>query len=655
MSDLLAWGVLAGLFVGLQTANAAETAGASLQVDGPQALSALQAVNLSGSSPPGAQIELRDGTGRAYARQAVTGAFAVKITCGCALGRQSAVLLSAGGVELANATFTVDAASDVQCNAGGYDELWRRLVEGVGRGRTREMDGRQVHMYETWVRDDTHVLKANKYWEPEVGSFEEHMLDIQTPDGIIYDYVVRPDVVFEQRLNGFEPRFSRIEEGKDYGYQRMPTEADLEYLLVEGIYQAWQARGDNEWMARQLPRLDKAIQYAMTDPLRWDPSHGLVMRAYTIDTWDFKYCGLDLSKLKDDQINEAYFNVHPGTPMCIMHGDNSGMYQACLQMSIMYGALGNKGKHADYEGMAENFRANTNHWCWNGRYYDHWVPVTPLPYDLGVDGTKVLSLSNPYDINRGLPDQAQAASIIREYMRIREETKDSYMAEWFSIYPWFPKPYSGTPPATYVNGGIITIVAGELAKAAFNHGFEDYGVDILGRVHALLRPQNEDAAAAGARRRRSPLPCTFRPDGTVDSGIPDAWGQAAVLSAIMEGLCGLRDNATVFRSAAVEPRWAATQATEATAIARYGASQGYVAYRFSNEPAAGRIVMTLTGSGEEFSVHVLLPHGAAATGVEFQGRPVEFSPTTIEGSAYAEFVLSGPMCGSAVVRYAAAR
>jgi hypothetical protein len=655
MGYLLALGVVAGLFMGLQLADAAGAAGPALRVEGPQAVSALDAVALAGSAPQGAALELRDAAGRTYARQAVSGEFTAKLTAGCALGDQKAVLLSAEGKELADAAFSVDATSGVQCDSGGYDDLWRRLADGIGQGRTRDLNGVQVHMYVDWVRDDTHVLKADKYWEPQVGAFQEHMLDVEGPDGVIYDYVERPAVVFEQRLNGFEPRFTRFREGDEYGYQRMPTEADLEYLLVEGVYQAWQARGEDEWMARQLPRLERAIHYVMTDPLRWDPTHGLVKRPYTIDTWDFKYCGLDMGQLRDDQINEALFNVHPGTPMCIMHGDNSGMYQACRQMSIMYHALGNKAKRANYEGMAENFRANTNAVCWNGRYYDQWVPVTPLPYDLGADGCKMLSLSNPYDINRGLPDQEQAASIIRQYMRIREETKDRYMAEWFTIYPWFPVSFSSTEPGRYMNGGITTIVAGELAKAALSHGFEDYGADILGRVHGMLRPEPQAAPAPGRGRRRSPLPCTYRPDGTVDSGIPDAWGEAAVLSAIMEGLCGLRDTATVFSSAAVEPRWAATQATEAAATARYGASKGYVAYRFASRPEAGRIVLTLTGSGEAFAVHVLLPHGTVVTAVEYEGKPVQFSPAAIEGSAYADFALSGATCGQAVISYSAAR
>ncbi len=376
MRNLLTWGLLAGAFFGLHLAEAAGAAGASLKVEGRQALNALDQVDLAGSAPEGAAVELRDGAGRAYVRRDVAGAFSVKLTAGCALGEQVAALLSAEGEELATAAFTVEAASGVQCNAGGFDELYRRLAEGIGQGRTRDINGKQVHMYLDWVRDDTHVLKADKLWEPQVGAFQEHMLDVQGPDGILYDYVRRPDIVFEHRVEVFEPRYIRYTEGDEYGYQRLPTEADLEYLLVEGVYQAWQARGDNDWMARQLPALERALHYVMNDPLRWSTRYGLVQRPYTIDTWDFKDCGHNFEELQHEQVTEANFNTHPGTPMCIMHGDNSGMYQACLQMARMYGALGNAGRKAVYEGLAENFRASTNAVCWNGRYYDQWVPVT---------------------------------------------------------------------------------------------------------------------------------------------------------------------------------------------------------------------------------------------------------------------------------------
>ena len=283
---------------------------------------------------------------------------------------------------------------------------------------------------------------------------------------MIFDYI-RPAGFAAERMEVFGPRYYWVDEEEDFRYDRLPDEADVEYLLIEGIYTSWQATGDDAWMARQLPGLEKAVEYMMGDPVRWSEKFGLVKRAYTIDTWDFKFFGFDRSHLKSGaEVQDAVFNVHDDTPMCIMHGDNSGMYQACRQMAAMFGALGNEGKRAEYDGKAEMFRANTDKHCWNGRYYDHWVPVTPLDMDQGgVDGCKVLSLSNPYDVNRGLPDHGKAAAIVRTYMDLREELKETHFAEWLSAYPCWPKGFSGIEADSYVNGGIIIIVAGELAKA----------------------------------------------------------------------------------------------------------------------------------------------------------------------------------------------
>jgi hypothetical protein len=87
-----------------------------------------------------------------------------------------------------------------------------------------------------------------------------------------------------------------------------------------------------------------------------------------------------------------------------------------------------------------------------------------------------------------------------------------------------------------MNGGVNTIVAGELAKAAFQHGYESYGADILQRIMKLVEEFKGD------------LPVSYTPDGKVDAGIPDNWGQAAVYSALIEGLAGIVDKGTQFNS-----------------------------------------------------------------------------------------------------------
>ena len=59
------------------------------------------------------------------------------------------------------------------------------------------------------------------------------------------------------------------------------------------------------------------------------------------------------------------------------------------------------GDHTAAETWAERARTlrdNLNRVCWNGRFYTHFVKLTPVTIP-GVDETQQLSLSNPMAIN----------------------------------------------------------------------------------------------------------------------------------------------------------------------------------------------------------------------------------------------------------------
>jgi hypothetical protein len=180
--------------------------------------------------------------------------------------------------------------------------------------------------------------------------------------------------------------------------------------------------------------------------------------------------------------------------------------------------------------------------CWNGRFYTHFVKQTPVTI-AGVDESAQLSLSNPMDINRGVADHDQAVSILREYRRRREST--GAFAEWFAIDPPFPDGIFGdgrlVGGASY-NGGIMPLVGGELARAAFEHGLEAYGVEILQQYHGLISAKGEtflwyfpDGTACGVETSpsREALPT-------------DGWGSSAMLWALVEGLAGVVDNGRGF-------------------------------------------------------------------------------------------------------------
>ncbi len=99
-----------------------------------------------------------------------------------------------------------------------------------------------------------------------------------------------------------------------------------------------------------------------------------------------------------------------------MHGDNSGLFKACKLLGRMYGYKGEMAKEKYWNKKAQKIKTQANKVCWNGKFYTHQVHIDPVDIP-GFDETKQLSLSNPYDMNRGLPSHAQAVSIIKEYQK----------------------------------------------------------------------------------------------------------------------------------------------------------------------------------------------------------------------------------------------
>ncbi|MBC8112089.1 MAG: hypothetical protein H7Y04_13605, partial [Verrucomicrobia bacterium] len=305
--------------------------------------------------------------------------------------------------------------------------------------------------------------------------------------------------------------------------------------------------------------------------------------------------------------------------MGIMHGDNSGLYAACRQVAQMHKALKSEVQAQIWEKQAEIIRLRTNDVCWNGKFYAHFIPDgSPPPY-LKTDLRNSLTLSNPYDVNRGLPTEIMAQSIVQTYKDLREKTKNQSFAEWFAMYPEVQPEWAGVKAGTYVNGGVLTIVAGELAKAALQHGYEDYGVDILKRVNELIKKHNN-------------LPVTYRPDGTIDEGIPDNWGQAAVVSAMIEGLAGVVDKDKLFENTEISPRWLAAGINQADITVAYGASQKSVSYQFQHLNRT--LKLTLTGNAKNYTVRIFLPKGIQAGKLTVNGKNMSGTVEKIRESYY---------------------
>jgi len=481
------------------------------------------------------------------------------------------------------------------------------------------IDGRKIRGYRTpdtksiWIRDYSDMLRGVKYFEKDLKSAVEHFAETQAESGRIFDYFT----TFPEKLPSERENWSK--------YVRVPVEADVEFRFVKAAYLAWQATGDDVWMKRLLPRMDRALRYALTHSWRWDGQHKLVKRPYTIDTWDFAYTAGKHDWLQFQIDDETYWGI--------MHGDNSGYYEALKILAALYDTFGKPDLARSSRRRGQALRERMNRVCWNGRFYTHFVKITPVDI-AGVDELSQLSLSNPMGINRGAATHEMAASIIREYMARGERTEA--FAEWFSIDPPFPDGIFGDEllkKGAYVNGGIMPLVGGELAKAAFDHGFEKYGVDILRRYFELIGKSGEtylwyfpDGTPSSAETSTSP-----------DATPTDGWGSSAMLYALIEGLGGVEDRHKLFRKCRLSPRWTAAGVGEAEVEISYeasGAAIGY-SYRILDD----RLRIEVQSEKSDLDFHVLIPEGRSVRSVRASGKNREFRRCRIENASYVDFCL----------------
>jgi hypothetical protein len=243
------------------------------------------------------------------------------------------------------------------------------------------------------------------------------------------------------------------------------------------------------------------------------------------------------------------------------------------------------------------------------------------------------------DINRGVADHAQAVSILREYRRRRQST--GAFAEWFSIDPPFPDGIFGDErlvAGAYCNGGILPLVGGELARAAFEHGFEAYGVEILEQYHRLIAANGESYLWYFPDGRKSTVETSTSPDALPTDG----WGSSAMLWALVEGLAGVVDEGRGFDRMTLSPRWLAAGVSDAEVSVGYAASSRGAGYAFRH--SGDRITLEVDTPPADVAFHVLLPPGAAVRAVRQGTRDVPFRTSSIESSGYVDFCarLDGP-------------
>ncbi|MDW8105687.1 MAG: hypothetical protein RMK92_11795, partial [Armatimonadota bacterium] len=456
----------------------------------PVVLSAQQDVRWSGEVSPlqevvltdvvGERVQVLDGMHRQYLD--VPAQAEVRFRAGGACGWHEVRVLDGQGKPVQRVRFRLSAHTFLRDRSGEFERLLNLCRLSFSRWETTHLwQGKLYRLFLGWLRDHTHVLRAGRYFEAPLQEAVDLFRESQRADGMVWDFVTYEQDAEHFWESEYAPHgfFWRSPDGKTC-FVRMPVENDVEYLFVEALYYTWQATGDDEWMAANLDAAIRAMEYSVTDPLRYSQKFGLLKRAYTIDTWDFQ------STFDAFDEGRGLLISADKTRFGIMFGDNTGYAMSCERLAQMLEHVGRSAEAQRYRERAQQIRQRLNTVAWRGDYFQHHVPEdSSYVRDFGVREEEQISLSNAYSLNRNISHE-QAVRILRTYQLLRDNLPPGSPGEWYMIYPPFPRGWERHAPLwEYMNGGVSPLVAGQLAHGAFEHGFEQYGVDILRRVLQL--------------------------------------------------------------------------------------------------------------------------------------------------------------------------
>ena len=506
--------------------------------------------------------------------------------------------------------FTISVETEISCSNEDISEMYAlskesillnrrryRLTEGEVVGYTTADSGNDLDF---WMRDMFYSLAGHALWEREIASGFEALWSRQMPDGIFPDWVDA--------------------QGQ---YERMPSESDVEYIAALALSHIWMITGDDNWLKGHLPAIERGIECATSNPVRWDAARSLIRRAHTCDTWDFD---TDTDAFTDDS--------HPVAAIC----DQSGLYAAWQALAHTYVHLGDADKDYKCKALAEGLREQCDHLLWDGEKYRHHLHLTEYSHE-DFDEADQLAMGNTWAMTRGLADIQQCAAIIDTYQKRWESLACRF--PWWSLEPGYPLSVGRTlqehedylQPGGYANGGIMPWVGGALALAAFCNGREEMGARLLvdyalflresgGKIYTWYWPDMQPG---------------FRTTTRNTTG-HDGWGMGHWLGCLVEGLVGLRITEAGLRSIVLSPRWAAVGCDCARVVIHYPSSDKYVAYTYSESKECIR--MLLAGTVTEVSLKVMLSAGASIESARVNGSCVKVDMVRTGDTTYAEMNLA---------------
>ena len=510
-------------------------------------------------------------------------------------------------------TFRVETRTGVSSDNPIIDETAAMLEEGTRQAvDTAQIDGRRVPYYKhadnTWdhVAFPAYSAAGQRYFVADMKTMFELQYDKQQPDGML------PDHIYGPTYPGYEG-----------GLRTLRTlMADLEFGSVSCLYRGWQANGDNAWLETMLPNMEKSLRCALSSPLLFDKKSGLVKRAHSCDEWDVAI---------NDDIEDGG-EMGGQSLLVLMQGDASGVYEACGRMAELYEVVG-RSRKADYWRKRQAFfYRQGNKVFWDGIKYRHHVHLTP--FDHGTfDEDDQLAMSNSWAMTRGFANHRKSVSIINEYLRRKDKTPSRLC--WWSLQPGYPDELGyfrvtgawSMAQGEYCNGGLFPWVGAEVCRAAFMHGMEQTGYEMLRELHDVMKRDNGG------------LFTWYDLDGNPGINAPhnqtnyDMWGLSHWTQALLEEAAGIQSEGKVFETVLCSPKWPSCEVRRAEATAHFPASDTYFTYRYSLTPT--RVRIDFTGTGRTVKFRVLLPSNKQCTEALLDGKKRVVRERTVESSVFA--------------------
>lgn len=412
----------------------------------------------------------------------------VSFVAGGAAGTQKIVLKNAKGSTIATAQFNLKAITNID-DGGKFSSLFSMLQKGmISENRKGYFEfirnDSSYKSYVPWDLDNSNVMNGIQYFLPYGNGLTDLLRETQRKDGMIWSFVAKNGMMGSSDY--FETAYKSLgffEREKDVFLVRQPVDNHSDYCYVNMFYKHWKASGNNEWMKKTVASAALALDYCYTDSVRWSKRFQLLKRPYCIDSWDFQ---VDDEYTPPAPISPTMVLVPGKTKFGIFFGDNTGYFEACNQLAEMYEFLHEKEKAGIYRNRGAAILQNLLKLSWNGKYFTHFIEEdSTVVRHLGVNEKSQIAQGNMYSLNRDLPPEINKA-IINTYLNLKENLPQGSPGEWYAIYPPFEKGFGGHDEKwQYMNGGVAGHAIGELARGAFENGYEGYGTDILLRLLAL--------------------------------------------------------------------------------------------------------------------------------------------------------------------------